>query len=188
MNNEDQVMHQLTGKKIAIVVDDGFEQVELVEPRKALEEAGATTEIVSPQPEIVKAWNHSDWGDKFHVDAAMENADPSKYDALLLPGGVMNPDKLRHNSKVLQFVRSFANSNKPIAAICHAPWTLIDAGVVKGRRLTSYESLRTDLKNAGATWVDEEVVVDDYLVTSRKPTDIPAFKMLEKIEQGNGAA
>ena len=117
-------MHHLSGKKIAIVVDDGFEQVELVETRKALEEAGATTEIVSPQPEVVKACNHSDWGDKFHVDVTVERADAAKYDGLLLPGGVMNPDKLRHNSKVLQFVSSFAKSNKPIAAICHPPWTL----------------------------------------------------------------
>jgi deglycase len=164
----------------------GLNRWSFIETRKALEEPGATTEIVSPQPEVVKAWNHSDWGDKFHVDITVEEADPAKYDALLLPGGVMNPDKLRHNSKVLQFVRSFANSNKPIAAICHALWTLIDAGIVKGRRLTSYESLRTDLKNAGANWVDEEVVVDDHLVTSREPTDIPAFnkKMVETIAQG----
>lgn len=175
-------MDRLSGKKIAIVVDDGFEQAELVEPRKALEEVGAQTQVISPQPEMVKGWNHTEWGDKFQVDLPLDKANPDHYDALLLPGGVMNPDRLRRNPKALEFVKAFATAGKPIAAICHGPWTLIDAGVVRGRRLTSYESLQTDLKNAGAQWVDQEVVVDGQLVTGRKPSDIPAFneKMIER--------
>jgi protease I len=177
---------ELKGKKVAILVADGFEQVELTEPKKALEEAGAMTHIVSPNKGQVKGWNYTEWGDKFPVDAALDKADPEDYDALLLPGGVMNPDKLRRNEHALRFVRAFFNSDKPVAAICHGPWTLIDAGVVKGRRLTSYESIQTDLKNAGAEWVNEESVVDRGLVTSRKPDDIPVFnrKMIEEFAEG----
>ncbi|HEY7545047.1 MAG TPA: type 1 glutamine amidotransferase domain-containing protein [Blastocatellia bacterium] len=172
----------LNGKKIAILVADGFEQVELTEPKKALEQAGAQTHIISPDSSEVRGWNHTQWGDDFGVDVQLERANADDYDALLLPGGVMNPDKLRRNPQALKFVKAFSNSGKPIAAICHGPWTLIDAGLVKGRKLTSYESIQTDLKNAGAQWVDQEVVVDDGLVTSRKPDDIPAFnrKMIEE--------
>jgi protease I len=165
----------LRGKKIAFVVDDGFEQVELTEPKKAIEQAGAQAEIISPKSDKVHAWNHTEWGAQFRVDVPLEKANPADYDAVVLPGGVMNPDRLRRNQQVLRFVGAFAEAGKPMAAICHGPWTLIDAGVAKGRRLTSYESLQTDLKNAGAEWVDEEVVVDKNLVTSRKPSDIPAF-------------
>jgi protease I len=177
---------KLKDRKVAILVADGFEQVELTEPKKALEQAGAVTHIVSPNKGQVKGWNHTEWGDKFPVDVVLDKADPEDYDALLLPGGVMNPDKLRRNEHALQFVRAFFNSDKPVAAICHGPWTLIDAGVVKGRRLTSYESIQTDLKNAGAEWVNEEAVVDRGLVTSRKPDDIPVFnrKMIETFAEG----
>ena len=176
----------LKGKKVAILVADGFEQVELTEPKKALEQAGAVAQIVSPNKAKVKGWNHTEWGDTFPIDVVLDKADPKDYDALLLPGGVMNPDKLRRNEHALRFVRAFFDSGKPVAAICHGPWTLIDAGVVKGRRLTSYESIQTDLKNAGAEWVNEEAVVDQGLVSSRKPDDIPAFnrKMIEEFARG----
>ncbi|MBO0724551.1 MAG: type 1 glutamine amidotransferase [Blastocatellia bacterium] len=177
---------KLKGKKVAVLVADGFEQVELTEPKKALEQTGAVAQIVSPNKGQVKGWNHTEWGDKFPVDVGLDKADPDDYDALLLPGGVMNPDKLRRNEHALRFVRAFFDAGKPVAAICHGPWTLIDAGVVKGRNLTSYESIQTDLKNAGAKWVNEEVVVDKGLVTSRKPDDIPAFnrKMIEEFAEG----
>ena len=177
---------RLNAKKIAILVADGFEQVELTEPRKALEEAGATTEIISPADGKVKGWEETDWGKKFKVDLPLDEADPDNYDALLLPGGVMNPDKLRMNPDAVKFVRAFFDEGKPVAAICHGPWTLIEAGVIKGRRVTSYPSIQNDLKNAGAQWVDEEVVVDNGLVTSRKPADLPAFnrKMLEEFAEG----
>jgi protease I len=177
---------KLEGKKVAIVVADGFEQVEMTEPRKALEAAGADTEIISPGKTRVKGWNMKEWGDEFEVDRPIEEARAEDYDALLLPGGVMNPDKLRRNPAVQRFVRSFFNAGKPVAAICHGPWTLIDAGVVQGRTMTSYETIQTDLKNAGANWVDREVVVDHGLVTSRKPGDIPAFnqKMIEEFAEG----
>ncbi|MEQ9619682.1 MAG: type 1 glutamine amidotransferase domain-containing protein [Deltaproteobacteria bacterium] len=165
----------LQSKSIAILVADGFEQVELTEPKKALEDAGAKTEIISPAEGKVKGWNHDEWGDQFEVDLKLAYASAEDYDALLLPGGVMNPDNLRRNPQALSFVKSFFDSNKPVAAICHGPWTLIDSGVVKGRTMTSYHSIQTDLKNAGAEWVDEEVVVDGNLVTSRNPDDIPAF-------------
>lgn len=178
--------NELQGKRVAILVDNGFEQEELIRPRQALEAAGAQTQIVSPQQGKVKGWNHTDWGDELPVDVPLEQANADAYDALLLPGGVMNPDHLRRNERALSFVRAFFEAGKPVAAICHAPWTLIDAGVASGRRLTSYPSLQTDLKNAGANWVDEEVVVDNGLVTSRKPDDIPAFnrKMIEEIAEG----
>lgn len=174
-------MEQLTGKKIAILVADGFEQVELTEPKKALEQAGAKTEIVSPAQGKVKGWDRKDWGKELPVDMPLDRADAQSYDALLLPGGVMNPDHLRRNPQAQKFVKAFFDAGKPVAAICHGPWTLIDAGVAKGRKMTSYESIQTDLKNAGVQWVDQEVVVDGNLVTSRKPDDIPAFnrKMIE---------
>ena len=177
---------QLNGKKVAILVENGFEQVELTEPKRALEQAGAVTHIISPAGKVVKGWQHTEWGDKFPVDVALDDANASEYDALLLPGGVMNPDKLRRNEKALQFVRAFFDAGKPVASICHGPWTLIDAGVINGRMLTSYESIQTDLKNAGAKWVDQEVVTDNGLVTSRKPDDLPAFnrKLIEEIAEG----
>lgn len=178
--------NQLDGKRVAILVEKGFEQVELTEPKAALERNGALTHIVSPQEETVRAWNHIDWGDRFPVDIPLANADPDQYDALLLPGGVMNPDALRRNLQAQEFVRAFFNAGKPVAAICHAPWMLIDADVVNGRTVTSYHTLQRDLQNAGATWVDQEVVVDNGLVTSRNPDDIPAFnaKMVEEIAEG----
>lgn len=180
----------LNGKRVAILVADGFEQVELTEPRMALQEAGAHTEIVSPAEGEVKGWNHTEWGDRFPVDVPLDQARPENYDALLLPGGVMNPDKLRMNREAVEFVRSFFSSGKPVAAICHGPWTLIEADAVRGRTLTSYASIRTDLKNAGANWVDREVVTDNGLVTSRKPDDIPAFnrKMIEEFAEGRHRA
>ncbi len=173
---------QLQNKKVAILVENGFEQEELTRPRQALHAAGAKTHIVSPAGKKVKGWDHVKWGDEFDVDAPLAEADPAQYDALLLPGGVMNPDKLRRNKQAQSFVRHFFDEGKPVAAICHAPWTLIDADVAHGRRLTSYHTLQTDLKNAGAEWVDEAVVVDDGLVTSRNPDDIPAFneKMIQE--------
>ena len=176
----------LAGKKVAILVDNGFEQVELTEPRKALDNAGATTHIVSPQKDKVKGWQHTKWGDELPVDVQLDSARAEEYDALLLPGGVMNPDHLRGNGKAVQFVKKFVDSGKPIAAICHGPWTLIEAGAVQDRTVTSWPTLQTDLKNAGANWVDEEVVVDNGLVTSRKPDDIPAFnaKMIEEFAEG----
>ncbi|MGA9529709.1 MAG: type 1 glutamine amidotransferase domain-containing protein [Terriglobales bacterium] len=165
----------LAGKKIAILVADGFEQVELLKPRKALDEAGAVTQIVSPAGSKVKGWDMKDWGEEVDVDIDLDKADPADFDGLQLPGGVMNPDHLRMNPKAVDFVKRFFQSGKPVAAICHAPWTLLEAGVVRGRRITSWPSLKTDLKNAGAEWVDEEVVRDGNLITSRKPDDIPAF-------------
>jgi protease I len=177
---------ELRGKRVAALVDNGFEQVELTEPKEALEQAGATVEIVSPQQGKVKGWQHTKWGDELPVDRQLDGANASDYDALLLPGGVMNPDHLRMNAKAVQFVRAFVKANKPIAAICHGPWTLIEAGAVSGRRMTSWPSLQTDLRNAGANWTDEQVVVDNGLVTSRKPDDIPAFnkKMIEEFAEG----
>jgi protease I len=177
---------QLSGKKVAILVEDGFEQVEMTSPKEALEAAGAKTYIVSPTADKVKGWEHTKWGQEFPVDVVIEQANAANYDALLLPGGVMNPDKLRTNKKAVQFVRSFFDQAKPVAAICHGPWMLVEADVVEGRMVTSYPSIQTDLKNAGASWVDKEVVVDRGLVTSRKPDDLPAFnrKMIEEIGEG----
>lgn len=165
----------LKGKKVAILVAEGFEQVELTGPRKALDEAGASTQIVSPADREVQGWKHFDKADKFKVDVPLESAEADDFDALLLPGGVANPDQLRANPRAVAFVRAFYDAGKPIAAICHGPWTLIDAGIVAGRRMTSWPSLRTDLTNAGADWLDQEVVVEKDLVSSRKPQDIPAF-------------
>jgi protease I len=176
----------LEGKSVAILVTDGFEQVELTEPRKALDDAGAKTDIVSPKVDEVKGWKETEWGDRFDVDMPLDQARADDYDALLLPGGVLNPDKLRMEAKALRFVKDFFKQGKPVAAICHGPVILIDAGVVKGRTLTSYPSIKADLANAGAIWVDKEVFVDNGLVTSRKPDDIPAFnrKMIEEFEEG----
>ena len=177
---------KLSGKKVAILVADGFEQVELTEPREALEKAGATAQIVSPAKRHVKGWKLTDWGDEFDVDVALAKARPEDYDALLLPGGVMNPDTLRGDEDAVRFIKHFVASAKPIAAICHGPWTLIEAGAVAGRTMTSYSSIKTDLKNAGAHWVDEAVVVDRGLVTSRNPGDLKAFnaKMIEEFAEG----
>jgi len=167
--------NKLNGKRIAILATDGVEQVEMTEPRKALDAAGAKTELVSPANGKLQAWQHLDKGDKFAVDVELDAADPNNYDALVLPGGVANPDQLRLMPKAVQFVRSFFEQDKPVAAICHAPWMLVEADVVRGRTVTSWPSLHTDLNNAGAKWVDREVVEDDGLVTSRKPDDLPAF-------------
>ncbi len=179
-------MASLDGMKVAILVAEGFEQAELTGPKQALDAAGAQTRIVSPAKSEVQGWKHFDKADKFKVDVPLEQADPAQFDALLLPGGVANPDQLRTMPKAVQFVRSFFDAGKPAAVICHGPWTLIEAGVVNGRTLTSWPSLKTDLTNAGAKWVDQEVVVDNGLVTSRKPDDIPAFnrKMIEEFAEG----
>ncbi len=168
--------------RVAILAADGFEQSELVEPKKALEQEGATTMIVSPSEKEVQGWNHAEKADLFPVDVPLEKANADEFDALLLPGGVASADQLRGQHQAVEFVKKFAASGKPVAAICHGAWTLIEAGAVRGRKVTSWPSLRTDLKNAGANWVDEEVVVDQGLVTSRKPADIPAFseKMIEE--------
>jgi protease I len=168
-------MAALSGMKVAILVAEGFEQVELTEPKKALDDAGAQTRIVSPAKGEVQGWKHFDKADKFKVDVPLEQADASEFDALLLPGGVANPDQLRALPAAVQFVRKFFDAGKPVACICHGPWTLIEAGAAKGRTITSWPSLKTDLTNAGAKWVDQEVVTDNGLVTSRKPADIPAF-------------
>jgi protease I len=168
-------MPNLEGLKVAVLVTDGFEQVEMTEPRKALDEAGAATRLISPRPEKVRGWNHTEWGDSFPVDVQLKAADPADYDALLLPGGVMNPDSLRMYPEAVTFIKSFFASDKPVAAICHGPWTIIEAGHASGKRITSWPSLKTDLLNAGAEWVDQEVVVDGNLISSRKPADIPAF-------------
>jgi protease I len=179
----------LNGKTVAVLATDGFEQVELTEPVKALRDAGATVHVVAPKSGQIQGWNHHDRGDKVDVDVTLDQADASRYDALMLPGGVMNPDSLRLEPKAIEFVKSFVTSDRPIAAICHGPWTLIDAGGVRGKRMTSWPSLQTDLRNAGATWVDEQVVTDHGLVTSRKPDDIPAFcrKMIEEFCEGRHA-
>jgi protease I len=169
--------------KVAILVADGFEQIEMTSPRQAMQNDGITTELISPNAKVVRGFNHHDPGDSFMVDKPLDHARPEDYDALLLPGGVMNPDELRANKEVVAFVRAFFDAQKPVAAICHGPWTLIEAGVVEGRRLTSYHSIRTDLVNAGAQWVDEPVVVDSGLITSRSPDDLEAFntKLIEEI-------
>jgi len=179
--------HKLSDKKVAILVaNEGIEQVELTEPRKALEDAGATVELLAPETGEAQAFNHLDKADAFPVDRAVGDADAADYDALMLPGGVANPDDLRTHPEAVAFIRAFFDAGKPVAAICHAPWTLVEAGVVDGRTLTSWPSLQTDIRNAGGTWVDEEVVVDQGLVTSRKPDDLDAFnaKMVEEIAEG----
>jgi protease I len=177
---------KLKGKRVAILATDGFEQSELTVPQKALSEAGATAEIISLKSGKIQGMQHHDKGQKVAVDHTLAEVNPGDYHALVLPGGVANPDALRTDPKAVEFVRSFATTGKPIAAICHGPWTLIEADAVKGRHMTSWPSLKTDLKNAGAEWSDEEVVVDNGLVTSRKPDDLPAFcrKMIEEFAEG----
>ncbi len=165
----------LAGAKIAILATDGFEQSELLEPRQALDQEGATTRVVSQKSGTIKGWNHTDWGQTVAVDETLDSVDAADYDALLLPGGVMNPDKLRMDPKAVAFVKAFFDAKKPVGAICHGPWSVIEAGAAEGRTMTSWPSLKTDLENAGAKWVDKEVVVDQGLVTSRNPKDIPAF-------------
>jgi protease I len=177
---------QLQGKTVAILATDGVERVELTEPRKALDAAGARTVVVSPKTGSIKGWEHDHWGESIPVDQSLDGARADQFDALLLPGGVINPDQLRQNERAVQFVRAFFDAGKPVAAICHGPWMLVEADVVRGRTITSWPSLRTDIRNAGAEWVDREVVTDKGLVTSRKPDDIPAFsrKMIEEFAEG----
>jgi len=167
--------NELEGRRIAALVEEGFEQVEFTGPAQALRQAGARVDLVSPREKTVRSWSHGNWGDGFPVDAQLQNADPNEYDGLLIPGGVRSPDRMRRNPAAWRFIQAFFAAGKPVAVICHGPWVLIDSGVIDGRRLTSYPSLQMDLKNAGAQWVDEEVVVDRGLVTSRRPEDIPAF-------------
>ena len=168
-------MKQLKGKKVAILVADGFEQVELTEPRKALDAAGAQTSVVSPKADKIRGWNFTDWGDEVKVDVALDQAKPEDFDALLLPGGVINPGTLRMNDKAVEFATAFFEAGKPVASICHGPWMVIETGAAMGRRIAAWPSLKTDLANAGAEWVDEEVVVDGGLITSRNPDDLDAF-------------
>jgi len=180
-------MAVLTDKKVAILVADGFEQQELTGPREALDAAGAETLIVSPKDGEVEGWNHYDKGDKFPVDVPLASARADDFDALLLPGGVANPDQLRMTPAAVAFVKDFFDAGKPIAVICHGPWTLIEAGVVDGKKMTSWPSVKTDLINAGAEWVDEAVVVDNGIISSRNPDDIPVFnqKMIEEFAEGS---
>jgi protease I len=179
-------MADLSNKKVAILTEEGFEQVELTSPKEALEAAGATVHIISPKSGKIKAWDHTDWGIEVDVDKNLSDVSPDDYDALVLPGGVLNPDKLRQNKDAVAFASAFLDEGKPLAAICHGPQLLIETNMLNGRRLTSYPSLQTDLKNAGADWVDEEVVVDNGLVTSRTPADLDAFnrKTIEEISEG----
>lgn len=180
----------LNNKRVAILATDGVEQIELLEPRKALNEAGAKTDVISPKEGKIKGWNMKDWGQEIPVDINLKSANPNDYDALLLPGGVINPDTLRMDPSAVKFVRAFFEAHKPVAAICHGPWMLVEAGVVTGRKLTSWPSLQTDIRNAGGEWTDEQVVTDQGLVTSRKPDDIPAFnkKIIEEFAEGKHKA
>jgi protease I len=177
--------NQLEGMRVAILLENMFEQAELTQPRKALDDAGAKTVLISPQPDRVQGMNHDDKGDTFKVDMRLEDARPQDFDALLLPGGVANPDRLRMNAKAMQFVKSFVDAVKPIAAICHGPWSLVETGALRGYRVTSWPSLQTDIRNAGGEWVDEVSVTDRNITTSRKPDDIPAFNkaMLHLFEE-----
>jgi protease I len=177
---------KLTDRKIAILATDGFEQSELMEPKKALEAAGAEVDVVSLKKGLIKGWNSGNWGESVEVDAIVSEVSARDYDGLVLPGGVINPDKLRMDPNAVSFVSDFTRSGKPIAAICHGPWTLIETDVLEGRTVTSWPSLKTDLINAGAKWLDKEVVVDNGLITSRKPDDLPAFneKMIEEFMEG----
>ena len=178
--------NDLSGKRVAILATDGVEQAELTEPRKALDQAGAKTSVVSPKSGKIKGWQHDHWGDEIPVDVPLDSARADDFDALMLPGGVMNPDHLRQDQRAVQFVKDFFQAGKPVAAICHGPWLLVEANVVRDRTVTSWPSLQTDIRNAGGDWVDREVVTDEGLVTSRKPDDIPAFnrKMLEEFAEG----
>ncbi len=179
-------MVDLSNKKVAILTEEGFEQVELTSPLNALKEAGATVHIISPEGGEIKAWDKTNWGITINADKKLSDANPDDYDALVLPGGVLNPDRLRQDKDAVAFVSAFLDEGKPVAAICHGPQTLIETGMISGRKMTSYPSLKTDLKNAGVNWVDEEVVSDKGLVTSRNPADLPAFnkKMIEEIMEG----
>lgn len=179
-------MNDLNGKRVAIMATDGYEDSELNSPRKALEDAGASVRIIAPKEGTIKGWKDGDWHGTTSVDAALTDVNADDFDALVLPGGVINPDKLRTDEKAVALVRAFMAAGKPVAAICHGPWLLAEADVVRGRKLTSYGSIRTDLRNAGAQWVDEEVVVDSGLITSRSPKDLPAFnaKLLEEVAEG----
>jgi protease I len=172
---ESTMNRPLEGRKIAMIATDGFEQSELIEPKKNLERAGAHVMVLSLKMGEIKGWDKTDWGSTVRVDGMVSEARPNAFDALVLPGGVMNPDKLRMDKAAVAFVKQFAETGKPVAAICHGPWMLIEAGVVRGRTMTSWPSVSTDLKNAGAKWVDREVAVDGNLITSRKPQDIAAF-------------
>src|SRR5580693_1110602 len=174
------------GRKVAILATDGFEQSELLEPKKALEEAGAMTVVISPKGGAIKGWKTKDWGDSVAVDKTLDQANPQDYDALVLPGGVMNPDHLRMDQKAVDFVRQFVATGKTVAAICHGPWTLVEAGAVNGKTVTSWPSIKPDLKNAGANWVDQEVATDGQFITSRKPDDIPAFSraIIDAVSRG----
>ncbi len=177
---------ELKGKKIAILATDGFEQAELIDPRKALNNAGATTVVIAPKNGEIKGWNKKDWGQAVKVDQVLADANPHDYDALVLPGGVMNPDNLRMDPAAVNFVRQFVSTGKPVAAICHGPWTLVEAGALKGKTVTSWPSLKTDIKNAGGNWVDQAVVTDGQFIFSRKPDDIPAFNkaIIEAVAHG----
>jgi len=179
-------MATLSGKKIAIITENGFEESELTSPKQALEEAGAKVDIVSPQKNKVKAWDHDHWSIELPVNVSIEKANADDYDALVIPGGVLNPDKMRLNQKCVEFAQHFLETGKPVAAICHGPQLLIETGMISGRHVTSYPSVKTDLENAGAIWTDREVIVDNGLVTSRSPKDLPAFnkKMIEEIKEG----
>lgn len=181
---------KLKNKRVAILATDGVEQVELIEPKRALEDAGAQTDVISPKDGKIKGWNHTDWGKEIPVDLNLKSTDQNNYDALVLPGGVMNPDHLRMDPTAVQFVKSFFDNGKPVAAICHGPWLLVEADVLRGRTVTSWPSLKTDIRNAGGEWTDQEVVTDQGLVTSRKPADIPAFnrKMIEEFAEGKHTA
>lgn len=181
--------NDLSGKKIAILATDGFEESELLEPRKALEDANADVEVISLQMGKIKSWKSNDWGESIEVDKTVKDANPDDYDGLLLPGGVINADKIRNDRAAIEFVKSIAQRGTPIAAICHAAWTLIETGHAQGHEMTSWPSLKTDLQNAGAHWVDQEVVTDNGWVTSRKPDDIPAFnrEMIEEFREGRHA-
>ena len=181
---------KLDGKKVAILVADGFEQVEMTKPREALDNAGAETKIVSLKNGQIQGMNHMEKGDKFDVDLTLDDARPEEFDALMIPGGLYNPDALRLNEDALDFARQFFQAGKPVAAICHGPQVLISADLVRGRKMTSWPAIKVDMRNAGARWVDEEVVVDNGLVSSRKPDDIPAFnnKMIEEFGEGRHEA
>jgi protease I len=190
INNSENIklnkMGKLSGKKVAILTENGFEEVELTSPKKAMEDAGAEVHIVSPQKDKVKGWDHDHWSIDLPVDVQLGNAKPEDYDALMIPGGVINPDKMRANKDCVEFAQHFLEMGKPVAAICHGPQLLIETGLLEGRNMTSYPSIKTDLVNAGALWADKEVIVDNGLVTSRSPKDLEAFnrKLVEEIKEG----